>query len=165
MPLSPLGENVPDIALASTTGNTVNLSKLPGTTVLFCYPYTGRPGVPDPEGWDHIKGAHGSTPQALAFSKAWPEFEKLGVKVFGVSFQATAWQQEFVSRNGIPFPLLSDEGRRFASAMKLETFKAGTEDFLKRRTFVIRDGVITHNFNAITDPAGNAADVLDTLRT
>lgn len=30
--------------------------------LLFAYPRTGKPGVPNPEGWDAIPGARGCTP-------------------------------------------------------------------------------------------------------
>lgn len=30
--------------------------------LLFAYPRTGQPGVPNPDGWDAIPGARGCTP-------------------------------------------------------------------------------------------------------
>lgn len=34
--------------------------------LLFAYPRTGEPGVPNPDGWDDIPGARGCTPVSLA---------------------------------------------------------------------------------------------------
>ena len=68
---------LPDVALPATDGTTVNPGLLRGRVVIFVYPYTGKPGVPDPPGWDQIFGAHGSTPQALAFSRLYPEFASI----------------------------------------------------------------------------------------
>ncbi len=53
------GARLAGIPLPLTTGGVVDLSALPGRTVLFIYPMTGRPGVALPEGWDAIPGARG----------------------------------------------------------------------------------------------------------
>lgn len=36
--------------------------------LLFAYPRTGEPGVPNPDGWDDIPGARGCTPVSLNWS-------------------------------------------------------------------------------------------------
>lgn len=159
------GRSLPPVNLMATTGETISLHALPGKSVLVIYPYTGVPGVPDPEGWDHIPGAHGSTPQALAFSYRYQEFVTLNVKVFGLSFQDTIWQQEFVARNQLAFPLLSDFEGQFATALSLDTFTAGSKKFLTRRTFIIENGMITHDFYPVLKPAANAEDVLQVLKS
>lgn len=160
-----IGVSMPSIGLLATNGKIINPSKCDSTTVLFFYPYTGKPGQPDPAGWDDIPGAHGSTPQALAFSKACLEFENLNVKIFGVSFQATDWQKEFVTRHGLRFPLLSDYERRLSAALDLETFRAGHQDYLVRRTIVVSDGIITQDFYPVPRPEHNATDVLKALQS
>ena len=132
---------------------------------MFFYPYTGRPGHPDPEGWDDIPGAHGSTPQALAFQALYPEFENRGVQVCGVSFQTTDWQQEFVDRHKLRFPLFSDSARKLALAISLKTFKAGGDDYLVRRTIVVKNGHITHDVTSIPEPHKNAANMLQLLQS
>ena len=43
------GMRLPPIALPATSGETVELSGLPGRTVLYCYPLTGRPGEDLPQ--------------------------------------------------------------------------------------------------------------------
>src|SRR5690606_38452146 len=68
-----LGLVVPDIELPSTDGGAVSLARLDKGAVVFIYPWTGRPGLPNPPGWDEIPGAHGSTPQALGFQDLLPE--------------------------------------------------------------------------------------------
>ena len=50
---------VPNLELATTDGLSVNLAEQRGTTVVFCYPMTGKPGVRLPDGWDAIPGARG----------------------------------------------------------------------------------------------------------
>jgi peroxiredoxin len=157
-----VGTPFPDLTLPSTTSAQTHI--LYDRTVIFFYPYTGRPGHPDPEGWDTIRGAHGSTPQALGFSKLYPEFEKRGIQVCGVSFQTTEWQQEFVDRHKLPFPLLSDAARKLTSALSLKTFKAGSNDYLVRRTIVVMSGHITHDIQPIPMPEKNAAEILQLLQ-
>jgi peroxiredoxin len=159
-----VGVKLPEVALTATNGEQINLSKLPGRLVLFIYPYTGVPGIPDPEGWDDIPGAHGSTPQALAFSYRYAEFEKLDVKVFGLSLQRSEWQSEFVQRTQLALPLLSDEKATFCKALGLETFQAGRENYLVRRAFIVEHGIITHDFYPVIKPATNADDVLKVLQ-
>lgn len=151
---------LPDIALASTDGRSVNLSRLSGLKVIFLYPFTGVPGEPDPPGWDDIPGAHGSTPQAQRFGELYSEFGALGVRVFGLSGQGSAYQQAFRTRVGLPFELLSDAGLRFQQALGLPTFHAGPTRFLTRLTLVVRDGLIVRTFYPVHPPDAHADDVL-----
>jgi peroxiredoxin len=151
----------PNIPLPSTDGQIPNFKS---RAVVFFYPYTGKPGHPDPEHWDNIPGAHGSTPQALAFSRLYDQFAMLDVSIFGISFQSTEWQQDFVSRNNLRFTLLSDEKRSLSTALGLKTFKAGTSDYLDRRTLVVANNLITHDFYPVPQPENNADDVLKALQ-
>jgi peroxiredoxin len=155
-----IGTKVPDIALVATDGRIINPARESGLCVYFCYPYTGRPGHADPEGWDQIAGAHGSTPQTLGYSEAYEKYQKLGVKVFGVSFQDVFWQSEFAKRQSLKVPLLSDHARKFAGALKLETFKAGGEDYLQRVTLIVVEGTVIAVRNPIEAPAADAEEAL-----
>ncbi len=59
---------VPKLGLRSTAGRVVELFGIERLrTVIYCYPMTGVPGKPLPEGWDAIPGARGCTPQACNF--------------------------------------------------------------------------------------------------
>ena len=53
--------------------------------IVYCYPWTGRPGLPNPPGWDDIPGAHGSTPQAEGFRDLYAGFQQVDAAVFGLS--------------------------------------------------------------------------------
>ena len=155
-----IGRRMPSVELEATSGNPVNLAKLTGHAVIFCYPYTGRPGHPDPPNWDHIPGAHGSTPQALAYSKAYGKLRRLGVKLFGVSLQPTEWQRDFVARNDLTFRLLSDAGCAFSGRLSLPLFETGGQSYLQRITFVTHDGTITAMRFPVPEPENDAAEVL-----
>ena len=152
-----VGRRLPDVDLEATSGSPVNPARIIGPAVIFCYPHTGRPGYADPPHWDHIPGAHGSTPQAMAYSMVYGQFRRLGVKLFGLSLQDTEWQRDFVKRNGLTFRLLSDAPRRFSGRMSLPLFETGGVDYLQRMTFIVRDGVITALRYPVPDPEQDAA--------
>jgi peroxiredoxin len=155
-----VGRRLPDVDLEATSGSAVNPAKLPGPAVIFCYPLTGRPGYPDPPHWDEIPGAHGSTPQAQAYSGAYGHFRRLGVKLFGLSLQDTEWQREFVKRSGLTFRLLSDAQRKFSGRLSLPLFEIGGVDYLQRLTLIANDGVITSLRYPVPVPERDADDTL-----
>jgi len=155
------GMTLPALALPATDGAPVNLSKLPGRTVIYIYPRTGVPGVDPPAGWDAIPGARGCTPQSCSFRDHFAELKSLGVaRVFGLSTQDTAYQQEAASRLHLPFPILSDEKRALTKALKLPTFSAAGMTLLKRMALVIDDGIITKAFYPVFPPDQSAAQVI-----
>lgn len=160
-----IGVGLPDVGLLATDGRMINPSRETGVCVFFCYPYTGRPGYADPERWDDIPGAHGSTPQALGFSEACETYQKLNVKVFGVSFQDAFWQREFVERNALQVPLLSDHARKFSTALRLETFKAGADDYLERVTLIAIDGTIVAARFPVEAPGMDAIETLQLIES
>ena len=127
-----IGQALPDVQLPSSSGGFVNPKFVKGRAVYFYYPYTGRPGVPNPRGWDDIAGAHGSTPQALGYAAQFEAFQNLGVRVFGVSLLAPEWITDFAERNLLPYELLSDEGARFSQALQLPRFTIDGVDYLTR---------------------------------
>ncbi len=157
------GSRLPRLVLPASDATAVDPSALAGLAVIFCYPWTGRPGTPNPPRWDDIPGAHGSTPQALAYSAVYGQFRALSAAVFGVSLQDTGWQREFALRCGLPFPLLSDAARQFSRALGLPTFKTGGQDYLARLTLIARDGVVVEVRYPVASPERDAADVLTWL--
>src|SRR5260221_4230249 len=103
------GIRLPGLALASTGGGTVDLSKLKGRTVVYVYPRSGRPGQALPTGWDAIPGARGCTPQSCGFRDHFAELKKLRVDaLYGLSTQDSAYQREVAERLHLPFAILSD---------------------------------------------------------
>jgi peroxiredoxin len=157
------GMRLPPVALPSTSGEPVDLSSLPGKTVVYCYPRTGRPDENLPRGWDEIPGARGCTPQSCAFRDHHAELQTLGARVFGLSTQDTGYQREAVERLHLPFELLSDEGLAFAKALNLPTFEVESMTLIKRLTLVIRDGRIEKVFYPVFPPGENAGEVVEWL--
>ena len=159
-----VGRKMPSVDLEATSGSPVNPAKILGTAVIFCYPFTGRPSYSDPPNWDHIPGAHGSTPQALAYSERYGDFRRLGVKLFGLSLLSTEWQRDFVARNSFTFRLLSDDTRAFSSRLGLPLFETGGVAYIQRLTFILHDGIINAVRFPVPEPQHDAADVLEMLQ-
>ena len=157
------GLALPDLVLASTTGDAVNMRDHEGAAVVYVYPWTGRPGIDDPPGWNDIPGAHGSTPETAGFRDCYGRFQALGIDVFGLSTQSVAHQRELSARLGVPFALLSDARFEFQAALALPTFEAGGVRYLKRLTLYVRKGRIGHVFYPVHPPAAHAGRVLDWL--
>lgn len=155
------GARLPSVALPSTAGGGIDLSALPGLTVVYAYPKTGTPDGAMPEGWDAIPGARGCTPQSCAFRDHFAELRAAGVTgVFGLSTQDTAYQAEAAARLHLPFPLLSDADLRLAQAARLPVFDAWGGTLLRRMALVLRAGMVDAVFYPVFPPDRSAADVL-----
>src|SRR4029078_12800808 len=121
------GVTLPAISLPATDGTIIALAELAGRSVVMVYPWTGRPGQPNPPNWDDIPGAHGSTPELEGFRDRHADFARLGAGLFGLSRKTTEYQREMVARLRLPFPILSDADGHFGSAMRLPSFGTGGE--------------------------------------
>jgi peroxiredoxin len=154
------GMMLPAVVLPATDGSNVCLATRPGRSVVAVYPWTGRPGHPNPPDWDLIPGAHGSTPELEGFRDLFGDFTKSGVAIFGLSRQTTLYQSEMAARLRLPFPILSDAEAGFTAALALPTFATGRENYLKRLTLVIASGRIERIFYPVLEPALHASEVI-----
>jgi peroxiredoxin len=157
------GMRLPPISLASTSGAVVDLTALPGRTVVYCYPMTGKPDRSLPAGWDEIPGARGCTPQSCSFRDHHAELRALGASVFGLSTQDTDYQSEAATRLHLPFALLSDSDLAFAGALDLPTFEVEGMVLLKRLTLIIDEGWIEKVFYPVFPPDRSAEEVVGWL--
>jgi peroxiredoxin len=155
---------MPAIALPSTTGGEVRLDELPGRTVLFCYPRTGRPDQELPPGWNAIPGARGCTPETCGFRDRHEQFTDLGARVLALSTQDTHYQREMAERLELPFEVLSDADLRLVRALRVPTFEVDGMTLIKRLTLIVSDGEIEHVFYPVFPPDTHAGEVLDWLR-
>jgi peroxiredoxin len=160
-----LEEFLPPIALPATQGKQIDLSVIPGDVVLYCYPMTGRPGIPLPTGWDEIPGARGCTLQSCAFRDLHQELSELGAQVFGLSTQNTEYQREAVDRLHLPYQLLSDADLCFAKALNLPIFEVDRQQLIKRITLIVTAGKIVKVFYPVFPPYKNADEVISWLKT
>lgn len=160
------GFKIPHIKLQSTNGHPIDLQDAcKESVVLFIYPRAGSPLEQnnDPELWDSIPGARGCTPQSCGFRDLTNEFLSLGVKIYGLSIQSPIIQKEFVERNHIRFPILSDYQYEFTIKLNLPTFDFQGQRLIKRMAFFIKNNKIEKIFYPIFPPDKNAEAVLSWL--
>jgi peroxiredoxin len=158
------GMRIPELWLPSTAGDPVDLGQMRGRTVVYCYPRTGLPDQPIPNGWDAIPGARGCTPQCRAFRDQYGALKRAGAShVFGLSTQDTDYQTEAAQRLELPYPLLSDRELSLVHALKLPTFQFDSTTLIKRLTLVIDDGWITKVFYPVFPPDKSAEQTLEWL--
>jgi peroxiredoxin len=154
---------MPDINLLGTDKKIVNLKKITGQVILYCYPLTANPSEPLPADWDLIPGARGCTPQNCSYRDNYNELKSLGVKVFGISTQETEYQKEMVDRLHLPHQILSDSKLELKNALNLPTFTVDGMQLLKRLTLIISNGVIEQVFYPIFPSNSDVNLVIDYL--
>jgi peroxiredoxin len=160
------GTALPRIALPATDGSSVRLDTLPGRTVVFIYPMTGRPGREPPggeAGWNAIPGARGCTPEACSFRDEIGRFTTRGARVHGLSVQDTDYQREAVERLHLPYALLSDASLELTRALDLPTFEVGGQTLLRRLTLLLQDGRIGDAIHPVFPPDRGAELALERL--
>lgn len=95
-----VGESAPEFEGRATNGETVRLGDLKGRPfVLYFYPKAGTSGC---------------TREANEFARHYPEFERAGVAVLGVSVDRMEAQERFADDCHLPFPLIADDDRTIA---------------------------------------------------
>ena len=115
------GDVAPDFSLPDADGNDVSLSSLRGRRVIvYFYPAAMTPGC---------------TTQACDFRDSLASLAAAGIAVLGISPDRPAKLAKFRDRDGLTFPLLSDEKRAV-----LEAYGAYGEKMLygKKSVGVIR---------------------------
>ena len=130
-----VGDQAPDFALPSDTGETVRLSDFRGTrVVLYFYPKDNTSGC---------------TKQACGFRDAYPAIRARDAVVLGVSPDSQASHERFKSKHELPFTLLVDEDHAVATR-----YGAWGEKKMYGKTYF---GVIRSHF--VIGPDGRLEDV------
>jgi peroxiredoxin Q/BCP len=102
-PMLEVGAKVPAFSLNDQHGKSVSNTSLKGTPyLLYFYPKDDTPGC---------------TKEACGFNNMLPDFEQLGLKVFGVSADSEASHAKFAKKYSLNFQLLSDPERSLIEAM------------------------------------------------
>lgn len=133
------GDPAPDFTAVAVGGGygeatEVRLSDFSGRcVVLYFYPKDDTPGC---------------TTQACGIRDNWAQLSALDALVFGVSADDAASHRKFIDKFELPFPLLSDTGRRMVEdyGVWVEKSMYGKKYMgIERTTFVIGpDGRIAH---------------------
>ena len=147
------GTPAPDFQIPDQNGETVSLSSFRGQkVVLYFYPRDNTPGC---------------SREAAAYRDALPEFEALGVKVFGLSKDSSASHKRFADKYELPFTLLSD-----TETTVLQDYGAWQEKKMYgkvsmgtvRSTVLIDENGVVEKVWPKAKPDTNAADVLAYLK-
>ena len=147
------GTPAPDFQIPDQNGETVSLSSFRGQkVVLYFYPRDNTPGC---------------SREAAAYRDALPEFEALGVKVFGLSKDSSASHKRFADKYEPPFTLLAD-----TETAVLQDYGAWQEKKMYgkvsmgtvRSTVLIDENGVVEKVWPKAKPDTNAADVLAYLK-
>ena len=144
---------IKDFEAASTDGP-FRLSDHAGhPVVLYFYPKDNTPGC---------------TTEGMQFRELHPKFAKLGAVVAGVSRDSLKSHENFKSKMGFPFPLLSDPDEALCErfgVIKMKNMYGKKVRGIERSTFVVdKAGNLAREWRGVKVP-GHAEEVLDFVRT
>ena len=145
-----VGSAAPNFTLNSQDGNPIRLSQFRGKwVVLYFYPR------------DMTKGC---TIEAHNFQRDQPKFQAANAVVLGVSVDDTKSHQEFCTKEGLTFKLLSDTDHKVSEEYGSLT-NLGVVKFSKRYTFIINpEGKIVQVYTDVdADINQHSAQVLAEL--
>ena len=142
------------LPLALSDGSTTTLADYAGQwLVLYFYPKDSTPGC---------------TVEGNDFNALLPAFRKLGARVLGVSRDSLKSHQNFCTKQGFAFPLVSDTDSKLCDAFGvIQPKKLYGREFIgiERSTFLVDpEGVVRAAWRKVKVP-GHAGDVLETLKT
>ncbi len=150
-----VGDAMPDFAMETPDGGVLRLADLKGhKAVLFFYPKDNTPGC---------------TTEAKDFSALKDEFEKVGVRLIGVSKDSAKKHQNFIAKHGLTVGLATDaEEGGLSDALGIWTEKqmyGRTYMGMVRSTYLLdEDGTIARIWPKVK-VKGHAAEVLEAART
>lgn len=150
MPEQLTGLKVPDFSAPATGGNMFRLSAMSGSAlVLYFYPKDNTPGC---------------TEEGRQFAALYGQFKRSGCAVYGVSRDSLRTHENFKSKMGFPFDLLSDEDERLCNmfgVIKMKNMYGKKVRGIERSTFVIdAGGLVRREWRGVKVP-GHAREVLD----
>jgi peroxiredoxin Q/BCP len=145
-----IGDKMPTFSVVDQNGEAVTQEQLLGKkTVIYFYPKDSTPGC---------------TAEACSLRDSYERFLEQGYQVYGVSKDSQKSHQNFIAKNQLPFPLLSDP-----STEMIQAFGAWGEKKMcgkvcigtLRKTFVFDEqGVLVLQIDKV-DTKNHAAQILD----
>ncbi|MBF6058287.1 peroxiredoxin [Thiomicrorhabdus heinhorstiae] len=121
-------------------------------SVLYFYPKDSTPGC---------------TTEGLDFQRLLPEFEQLNAKIYGISMDSMKRHENFKSKQGFEFDLISDPQAELCSSFGIYQLKKnfGKEYMgIVRSTFLLDpQGETLHAWRKVK-VKGHAEEVLETLK-
>jgi len=154
MPELAEGQEAPDFALPSTTGEEIRLPDFRGrkNVVLYFYPKDSTPGC---------------TTEACSFRDAQAEMAELDTQVLGVSRDSIESHGRFSDKYGLSFPLLSDAQGKVTESYGVwreKNMYGKTQMGIVRSTFVIdKQGIIRKVYRKVS-VNGHSEEVKEFIR-
>jgi thioredoxin-dependent peroxiredoxin len=137
------GQRLPGVEFITEGGERLSAGELGDhKTVLYFYPKDDTPGC---------------TREACAFRDRMEDYEKAGIRVYGVSLDPPESHRRFRERYDLNFPLLTDEGGRAAEALGV---LRDDREKAKRATFLLDpDGKVAKVYSVVS-PETHADEIL-----
>jgi peroxiredoxin Q/BCP len=147
------GMRAPDFTLPTDEAGMFSLSAHKGSPlVLFCYPKDDTSGC---------------TAEAVAFTAAKDDFDKLGIKVAGISPDSVKSHAKFRAKHSLMVPLIADEEKTALAAYgvwKEKSMYGKKYMGVERSTFLIdRNGIVARAWRKVSVP-GHVEEVLEAAR-
>ena len=144
------GLAVPDFSAPATGGSTFRLSAAFGKpVVLYFYPRDNTPGCTD---------------EGRQFNELHAKFRKLDCEIVGISRDSLRSHENFKSKLGFSFELLSDENEHVCNmfgVMKMKNMYGKKVRGIERSTFAIdANGIMRREWRGVKVP-GHALEVLE----
>lgn len=124
--LPQINQILPDFSAPMTSGKTFQLSDYKGKNlILYFYPKDNTPGC---------------TREGIRFRELYPQLQRAGAEVVGVSRDSLRSHESFKAKLAMPFELVSDPEEqvcRTFGVMKMKTMYGRQVRGIERSTFVI----------------------------
>ena len=145
---------VANFSAAMTGDQTFELAGRPAKyTVLYFYPKDNTPGC---------------TTESMAFRDAYPEFQAAGAEIYGISRDSLRSHENFKSKLGLPFELISDPEEALCTqfgVMKMKNMYGKQVRGVERSTFVIdADGNLVKEWRGVK-VNDHVAEVLEFVKS
>ncbi len=153
MPKAAIGKTVPDIELSATGDKQIKLSDFRGNpVVLYFYPKASTPGC---------------TLEGRDFAAAANKFRRRSCTILGASRDSIKAQENFKSKQGFPFDLISDTEEKLCSAfdvIKMKNMYGKKVRGIERSTFLIDgDGILRQEWRKVK-VNGHVEEVLNAVK-
>ena len=148
-----LNQAIPEFSAQATTGEITSEMFKDRYTVLYFYPKDNTSGC---------------TMEGRDFAALYSQFKEAGCEVIGVSRDSIKSHNNFCSKQGFPFALISDSDESLCKAfdvIKLKKLYGREYMGIERSTFLINpEGVVCGEWRKVK-VAGHAQAVLDYLKS
>jgi peroxiredoxin Q/BCP len=149
-----LDQPIPDFTIAATGGESISSTALKGKkVVLYFYPKDSTPGC---------------TTEAQQFRDLHDKFVKAGAVILGVSRDSLKSHENFKSKLGLPFELLSDPDETLCElfgVIKMKNMYGKQVRGIERSTFLIdAKGVLRREWRGVKAD-GHATALLEAVKS